>query len=466
MSERVPTRQRLAYAAPAFALAVVGIPVYVYLPKFYTDVVGVDIVVLGAILLAVRLFDAVTDPLFGLLSDRARTRFGRRRPFILLASLPLALALYLLFTPPVAAPSLVTVWFGVGIFAVFLFWTAVTVPYESLGVELSFDYDERTAILGLRDGLVIVGTVVAASSPALVGALLALPEDAAGERSRFLWLAMVYAPLLVALCALCAALVPEGRREVEAPHRAGLGLREMLRNRPFVILLSSYTVSALGSSLPATLILYYVEYVLRSDGASAFLILYFVTGIACLPGWIALSGRVGKKRTWVTATAINTGAFIGVFFLGAGDLVAYGALVALSGIGFGATLAIPSAMQADVIDYDELLTGRRREGQYVGVWSIAKKLAAALGVGLALPIVGAAGYQPNVQQTAETELALRTLYALVPSACNLLGLTIALFYPIDRDRHRAILEAIESRRGGGPWLDPLEPAPDLEPSTP
>jgi GPH family glycoside/pentoside/hexuronide:cation symporter len=155
--------------------------------------------------------------------------------------------------------------------------------------------------------------------------------------------------------------------------------------------------------------------------------------------------------------AINTGAFMGVFFLGPGDAPIYGVLVFLSGIGFGATIAIPSAMQADVIDYDELLSGKRREGLYVGVWSVTKKLAAALGVGAALTILGQVGYVPNTDQTQQVQFALRVLYALVPSLCNMAAFFIALSYPITRGVHREILAAIAERRAGRTVRDPLRP---------
>jgi GPH family glycoside/pentoside/hexuronide:cation symporter len=235
------------------------------------------------------------------------------------------------------------------------------------------------------------------------------------------------------------------------------GLRAVLQNKPFVLLLVSYTIAAFGSNLPATLILYYVEYVLGSKQADFFLVLYFVTGIVFLPAWVLLSRRIGKKWTWIASMAINTGSFVGVFFLGPGDAAIYGILVFLSGIGLGATIAIPSAMQADVIDYDELLTGERREGQYIGLWSIAKKLAAALGVGLSLSILSYAGYTPNVEQSETVKLTLRVLYALVPSLFNLLGLAIALLYPIDSKAHQEILAAIEKRRAGEKVQDPLRP---------
>jgi glycoside/pentoside/hexuronide:cation symporter, GPH family len=119
-------------------------------------------------------------------------------------------------------------------------------------------------------------------------------------------------------------------------------------------------------------------------------------------------------------------------------------------------------MQADVIDYDELLTGERREGQYIGLWSLAKKLSAALGVGLSLSILSYAGYKPNVEQTETVRITLRVLYALVPSIFNLVGLAIALFYPIGTHAHREILEAVQRRRGGETVQDPLRPEQTLE----
>jgi GPH family glycoside/pentoside/hexuronide:cation symporter len=132
-------------------------------------------------------------------------------------------------------------------------------------------------------------------------------------------------------------------------------------------------------------------------------------------------------------------------------------LVVISGIGLGATLALPSAIQADVIDYDELLSGARREGQYIGLWSISKKFAAAVGVGAGLYILGLAGYTPNVEQSANVVFTLRVLYALVPSACNIVAFMIALYYPISRGIHEDIRTAISQRQGGRQVTDPLQP---------
>lgn len=458
--DRVPLPKKLAYAAPAFTLAIVGIPVYVYIPKFYTDVIGVSLAAIGALIFLVRIFDAFSDPLLGLLSDRWRTRWGRRRPLIAVGSVALSAVILFLFNPPAEPGTAGAAWFGVWIFLLFLFWTIVQVPYEALGPEITSSFDERTALFGYRDGALILGTLVAASSPALVSWLAGLDAGAAGERSKFFWISVAYAPLLTASCLWCISAIREQPARVEggkAAHFLG-GFGEVLGNRPFAILLLSYTVSAFGSNLPATLILYYVQYVLESPHADLFLLIYFATGIVCLPVWVLVSGRWGKKEAWLTSMVVNTGAFFAVFFLGPGDGKLYGLLVFISGIGFGATLALPSAMQADVIDYDELMSGQRREGLYVGFWSVSKKLAAATGVGLALWLLGRSGYVPNVPQSEEVRWMLRVLYALVPCCCNVLAFIIASRYPIDRSAHAAILKSVHEARSGRTVCDPLRPS--------
>jgi len=451
----LPWTQKLSYGLPAFALAVVGIPVYVHIPKFYTDVVGVNITWVGTILMLARLFDAFSDPLMGVISDRARTRMGRRRPFILWGSFCLAAAMFLLFVPPHLEGISALVWFAVTIVALFFFWTVVTVPYEALGPALTCDYTERTSLFAVRDGLLIAGTLLAAASPAVIEALQGDVASGYAQRQKFLWFALMYTPMLIGTCLWCVWRIREPVNAARQERPKLNKLKGVLRNRPFLILLISYTIGALGSNLPATLILYYVQYVLESARADLFLFLYFASGILVLPIWIKVSRRVGKKNAWLVSMAINTFAFSGVYFLGAGDEWGYAVLVVLSGLGFGATLALPSAIQADVIDYDEYLTGSRQEGWYIGIWSVVKKFAAAIGVGAGLTILGMVGYVPGENQPPEVIQALKVLYALVPSVCNAVAFAIALAFPITQQAHQRILESIALLKQGQPAVDPL-----------
>lgn len=433
---------KFAYAIPALPLAIIGIPVYVFLPKFYTDTVGLSISTVGILLMAVRLFDGLTDPVIGYLSDKTSSRFGRRKPYIASGALGLSISILFLFRPPVLWGSALNVYFGFWLFTLFFFWTLIAIPYESLGPEMTPDYHERTSLFAYRDGFLIIGTLLAAATPLLIDAAMEALGKIPTERDRFSIMAFLFAPMIILFSLYCIYRIKE---TVIINKKNDLldGVSAVLKNRPFLILITGYTISAIGSNLPATLILYYVAYVLQAKNAEVFLFIYFLTGILFLPLWIIVSRKIGKKNAWIISMIINTGAFSGVFFLGPGDAFIYGVLVFLSGTGFGAGLALPSSIQADVIDYDELLTGQRREGQYIGLWAIAKKFSAALGIGMGLFLLGNTGYSPNVEQSESTVMMLRVLYALVPCLCNVLSIAIMGFYPISEQKHAQIRREIE-----------------------
>ncbi len=453
----------LAYAFPGFALSLAGIPVALLLPRFYTDAVGVSMATFGLVSLLVRAADAFVDPLCGTWSDRTRTRFGRRRPWILVGGAMLALGVLWLYIPPRVSGMGLTLWVTGGLVAFYVSWSVLTIPWRSLGPELTSDYDERTTMFGWRDGLVVLGCLVAAAVPELViGPLIGSDGSPEGERSKFLAYAWIVAPLLIVAAIVCFRGVPEAPAAMPvAPQTGGhfSGARDALKNRPFRILLVAFSVAAFASNLPASLLPYYAKYVLGSDHVVPIAFAeYFVIGLIALPLWIRFATRFGKRAAFITATAINIGAFSFVFFVGPGETGAYLAIVAISGIGGTASWTVlPNSMQADVFDYDELLSGQRREGQFMGLWSIADKLAQTVGIGVALPILDWAGYLPNVTQTETTLFTLRVLYVLVPVICNVLAILVVVAYPIDRARHAAIQLGIARRRRGEAVEDPLRP---------
>ena len=272
----------------------------------------------------------------------------------------------------------------------------VTVPYEALGAELSFDYDERSRLLGTREAAVLAGTLVAAVIPIVVGVGANLTGDLAQERSRYVDIALIYAVLVAVLVGGCVLVVRERVwAESQRPQAFLRNLAGIWRNRPFRILLGAYAVGALGFSVAATVILFYVQYVLGSRAGPLFLALYLGIGTATVPLWVLVARRLEKRRAWLLALGINTAAFVPALLLGRGDAGIFGVIVVLSALGVGGVMALPPSMQADVIDYDEWTTGTRREGEYIGFWSIVKKLAAALSAGLAFPILDFSGYVPG-----------------------------------------------------------------------
>ncbi len=436
---RLAASTLVAYAAPAVVLAALGLTFYVYLPKFYADTIGIDLTVLGAIVLVSRLWDAVTDPAIGALSDRTRSRWGRRRPWMALAAIPLAGSFYFLLTPPAATGASAITRFTVLAFVFFLCWTMVAVPYESLGAEISFDYDDRNRLFGAREAAVLVGTLAGSALPAL------FEPAATSAMGGYGLLGIVYAVAAAVLIGWCVRFVHERRwAEEQRPHgNPWRNLKPLFENRPFLVLLVAYTVWSLGGAIAATVILFYVQYVLRSNLGPLFLVLYLGLGSLFLPVWVRLAQRWEKKPAWLLALGVNTGAFAGVAFLGEGDALLFGILVSFSAVGLGGALAIPPSMQADVIDYDQWKSAMRREGQYIGMWALAKKLAMAVGAAVAFPLLDLAGYAGGLEVQPPAAVAtLRALYVGGPIACNLLAIAVGSLYPITRAVHERIRSGI------------------------
>ncbi len=440
-SERLSTLERIAYASPAFFLSVVILPLYVFVPRFYTDVVGLRVETVGQVLLAARIFDAVSDPAIGAVSDAIRRRWWRRRAFIALASLPLAGAIYLLLAPAAGSG---TPAFIVAVFLVYFCWTLVVVPYEAMGIEETRSYDERTSVLGLREALGLIGVLVALATPPLVGELFGLGDEAAAEREKMRTFALLYGAPLVLCCWFCALAVRERRR---APARPGAtGLRELYRafadNRPFLVLVGAFAVVTMAANLGAALLLFYVRYVLELANGELYMLLYIGSGILCAPLWVLFARRFEKRTAWITALLVSAVAYLAMTALGSGDALPFVGLVVLAGIPFGGLMILPSAMQADAVDLGEERHRGRREGLHVGAWNVARKAPGAVGVGVALWILGVSGYDANVPQTEHVLRTLRLLYCVVPGVLMVLAAALSIPYSIDRRRHARIEAAI------------------------
>jgi GPH family glycoside/pentoside/hexuronide:cation symporter len=465
---RLPLGVKLAYGLPSLAGAAMAVPIAIHMTKFYSDNVGVALGYIALGQAVARAFDAISDPLMGWISDRTRSRWGRRRPWIAIGA-PLAAVFFVaLFAPPLGLDPLEgAAWFTGSIFLFFVLNTIYEIPRYGLGAELTADYHERSSLFAWRDGALLAGTMLAAAGPSFAVRWLRAQgvEQAAAERTAYLWFAVTLATLLVLLYGWLVLRVrenPEFSRR--APNPLVPGVRRVLRNRPFRILLACYLATGVTGAIPGIFLPYYLQYVLRLERwlehMGPLLLVYFGSGFLSIPLWLALTRRFGKRDVWIWHYVVGITASLGLYFLplAVGGTAALGPLYLLlvwGGAGFGSGTFLAPSMQADVIDYDELYTGKRREAQYGALWGIATKFAVIPSASIPLAVLAAAGFVPNQPQSESVVWTIRLIDGVLPATMSLCAMLLAVRFPITEPVHRKIREGIEAQRRGEDALDPL-----------
>jgi GPH family glycoside/pentoside/hexuronide:cation symporter len=436
---RVGRWRLLAYALPAAPLAALGLPLYAVVPTYYTETLGLPLAGVGFALLLVRIFDAVSDPLVGLAADRYRPGFGRRR-FLFSLSLPIAaLAALMLYWPPLGVTLL---WLGTWGVVLSLGYTMALVPYSAWGAELVDDYRGRTSLTSLREGISLIGVLVAIVVPFAIG------MERGAAVSGLAVLGIVVAISLPLLGAFAVAVVPEPREHTVANIPTRESLRFLGANKPFIRLLVAYFINGFANGIPATLFLYFVSDRLGlPQSRGPLLFLYFLFGIAGVPLAAITAKRFGKHRAWCLAMIVACAAFAFAPLLSNGSLYGFGAICVLTGLMLGFDLSIPPAIQADVIDVDTASSGAQRGGLYFAAWGLATKLSLAAGVGLVFPLLSAFGFDAAVGSGNQPKAlwALAVAYAWIPIALKLVAVALMWNFPLDETAHRALRAEIDRR---------------------
>ncbi|CAA6805148.1 MAG: FIG097052: Sugar transporter [uncultured Sulfurovum sp.] len=410
MSNKLKNRTLFAYGSIAIPLAMLGLPLYIYLPTFYAQTVGLSVTAVGLILFFSRLTDVITDPLIGLFSDRFKSPYGKRKPFILLGSFLLMSSFYALIHPPKEQTEF---WlFGFSML-VYLAWSLVSVPYLAWSAEISSNYHEKTRLSVTRELFTIMGALLALLVPYYYGV-----SESANESLQVLYTLFIF--LLLGLL----PFILFGLKERENSVQRNIGFSEFKKIWQKIPSLKNlqlaFVLNALANALPATLFLFYVELVLEEESKTGLLLLiYFTSGIIALPFWTFLANKWGKAKIWKASMILASLAFIFVPFLGTGDLLFFTLITIASGFSLGADMALPASIQADIV---QKLQSKNNAyaGLLFGIWAMLTKLALALAVGLGFVILGMVGFDPN----APTALALTTislLYAGIPVVFKLLS---------------------------------------------
>ncbi len=436
----------IVYALPAIPLAALTLPLYILVPTFYTETLGLSLGAVGGALLLVRIIDAVNDPIIGIGADKLRIGFGRRRTLFAL-SLPItALAALMIFWPPIDATALYLAFWGC---VLSIGYTAALIPFYAWGAEMAGDYQTRTTIVGWREALTLTGTLIAIALPFALGT-----ENA--EQFHGLALLAVFVAIALPLFGfLTVWKVPEPIEHSRQKVQLLAGFKYLRGNGPFVRLIAAFFINGLANGIPATLFLYFVsDYLGAPDMRGPLLFLYFLCGIAGIPLANYLARRTSKHRAWAYGMLAATIIFAFTPLLSEGDILAFAIISALTGFLVAFDLSIPPAIQADVIDIDTAQSGEQRSGTYFAAWSLATKLSLALAVGFAFPLLGAFGFQPDsdAPQTGTALTALAITYAWVPAVLKLGAITLVWNFPLDEAKQKELRRQIE---GAG---DPVQHA--------
>ncbi len=407
--EMVRWRQGVRYGALGLPLAFVALPLYVVLPNHYATEFGIPLATLGAVLLGARALDAVADPLIGRAADGWLARGGRRAWWmILMAAVVLAAGFAALFFPQVQGDSALLVWCALTLVVTYLAYSVVTVVHQSWGARLGGDAPQRARIVAWREGLALVGVLVASVLPSLAG------------------LAVTTVVFAVALAIGVLFL-----RAAPAPAPSDPSVRPASMRLPFATpafrrLLAVYLVNGIASAVPATLVLFFIRDRLQASSFEPlFLASYFAAGALSIPLWVRAVRWWGLERAWLISMALAIVVFSGATTLGAGDVVGFTIVCTLSGIALGADLTLPSAILAGVIQ--RAGHGEQSEGAYFGWWNFATKLNLALAAGVALPALSWFGYAPG-STSPQALSALTTAYCLLP--CLLKAGAAGLLYTL------------------------------------
>lgn len=428
----IPRLHLFLYGSLALPLAFAGVPLYIHAPDFYAVHHGMSLTHIGIVLLLVRIFDAVQDPVIGLLSDR----FHQHRGAILFVFLVmLGTGFFLLFSPPQGASLY---WFAFTVMLATTSFSVLTINLNALGGLWTDNTAEQTRITSTREALGLIGLLLASIAPSLL-------QRYEAASSAFYHVSLMLFGLLTLAGILFYRWGRLYRSQLTASRPAKLAppLWSILKEQR--LFYSIYMINALATSIPAAMVLFYIRDRIGAESYSGlFLLLYFIAGVAGMPLWQRVAQRIGKPQCWLMAMLLAVLSFFWAAFLSTGDLVQYGIVCLASGLALGAELALPPSMLADSMHRNQSQSSATTQ---FSVLAFLSKAALAFAAGLCLPLLEATGYRTGADNSADALKWLAFFYAILPCTLKILAACL-LYYFISQQRKGLTYE--ENRAGRMP----------------
>ena len=449
---KVPFGTTIAYGMPGLGAGYMYLLMSLYVMKFSTDVLLIAPAVMGVIFSISRIWDAVSDPIAGYLSDRTTFKFGRRRTWMLLSFIPISFGFLAVFSPPESMQGQsLDLWMMIAILSFYSAITLFNVPHMALGAELSEDYHERTRLFGVRHIGFTVGSILSlVSMSLLIGEENSPTGDVRELAGNLAFLAVAAMSLMIFFSVSRLKENPEFQNRVNKnPFKA---FRDVWVNPHAKILIIVLFIENLGGAVIGVLTLYVTQYIVEAPAWAPLIIFaYMLPSALSVPLWIPLSKRFGKIRLWVFSLALTGISFGGIFIIPFLDSVTERLIVmfigaTLGGMAAGCGGAIGPSVKGDVIDYDEYLTGERKEGSYFAALNFVFKSATGIMLLVTGFVLQFSGFIPNQPQTMEVKIALISLYGLVPLVFYSLGAYLLhKRFTFGEKEHAAIKQQIKER---------------------
>ena len=424
------------------AYAFIMLPLGVVLPTYYAESTAATMASIGLVTGISRLFDAVTDPLIGYLSDRTRSRIGARKPWILAGSLVACVSVFVLFQPPADA----TVWYyALASFGLFLGYTLFDIPHKAWGAEITVTYDDRSRVSGYVSVSQVIGSLLFWSVPLALFPWTGTREIGAESFGAIAWVFVIVLPLSVLLA---VRGVPIGERlAVEQ-----LDLKELVasirRNRPLWRFVTAVSTWGIGQGVYLSVVFLFVrDYMQLGEQFALLMIAFFVVQFAAMPVWVRLMYRFGKHRTWAFSWGFGVLWHPVVLFFEPGpqSFLPVLALMSVSAFVNAASYIAPRALLGDIVDYDVLKSKSNNAGNYFAFNTLLDKGLFGIGVAVAFPLLSAFGYEIGADNDAKANLGLLLCYMGIPLVTHLTAAAILWNFPIDARRHAIIRRRIEQR---------------------
>jgi len=448
MNQKLTLGSKFKYGLADLGFALITSAIQFFLLFYYTDVAGINPALAGLALMVGKLtWDAINDPLFGYLSDRTRSRFGRRRIYMLIGAVPLGISAWIMFSLPKGLT-------GVSAFLAVLisFWlvdtfhTMTTVPYYAMTPELTRDYNERASLTSVRMIFSVIGYILGAALTTLLAGIF----QGIGLNMQQAWsvTGAVFGVIAITTTLITTFSVKERPELAGEPSKIPpiKAIFTSFKNRPFIILMIAFILSSFSFTVLTALVPYFITYQLDMGEQVSFvlLVMLLMIGIFIIPVKM-IADRINKGPAYALGLFIASVAVMTSFFLPHEPTPLIYVVAAIAGMGFSAQWVCPWSMLPDVIEYDEKMTGERREGIYYGLWAFLTKFTGALGIAVSGWALGLFGYVPNVDQTTHALFGIRFFFSIVPAVVILISLPFLIWYPITRKNHAELVKELAER---------------------